>query len=522
MRNSLTRLLGASLWLGALALPAIPAWAEESPPLLVVSHYRIVGDNPLSAAETEAIMQPLAGPKSSIQEIEADARRLESALAKRGYAFQRVIIPPQKPVDGVVQLDILKFTLGEVHVSGNRHFSDENVKASLPVLVPGISPDPRETGRVLAIVNSHPEKHVQVVMKAKPGSESIDADLQVVDRSPFSGYLQVANNGNAESGRDRLTLGLQHANLFDSDHVVNFSYTTSFSHPSDVEQYGASYWIPFYGWGSSLLLYHFKSDVNSGRIAGAFDVSGSGSFTGATFNYSLPRWGVVAPSLSLGLEDRNFDNDVQFSGTQIGNKVRSTPYSLRLQGRSENPWGMVSAYLEYVQNLPGGEHNDDAAYAASRSGATANWDAWRLGADLGGRMDGDWRLLGRLRAQHSSDALIAGEQFGVGGAWSVRGFDERAIAGDSGWFASLETITPLLLPGLRGAAFVDLGGIGFVQGTGGTRQQSQNVASAGFGIRYQGPYGLEARADLAEVLDGVPEIQKTGSWRAHMSLTSRF
>jgi len=44
-----------------------------------------------------------------------------------------------------------------------------------------------------------------------------------------------------------------------------------------------------------------------------------------------------------------------------------------------------------------------------------------------------------------ADVLISGEQFGIGGATSVRGTGERPLAADSGLFSTLEISTAELL-----------------------------------------------------------------------------
>ena len=46
-----------------------------------------------------------------------------------------------------------------------------------------------------------------------------------------------------------------------------------------------------------------------------------------------------------------------------------------------------------------------------------------------------WRHTGEA---YSPDLLISGEQFGLGGAHSIRGFEERELSADKGIQASLE------------------------------------------------------------------------------------
>jgi hypothetical protein len=74
------------------------------------------------------------------------------------------------------------------------------------------------------------------------------------------------NTINQNTGYSRLTLGFQHANLFDRDHVLTLAYTTSPEYISSVTQFGAFYWLPFYGYNTSLNAYWTKSDINTGTV----------------------------------------------------------------------------------------------------------------------------------------------------------------------------------------------------------------------------------------------------------------
>lgn len=54
----------------------------------------------------------------------------------------------------------------------------------------------------------------------------------------------------------------------------------------------------------------------------------------------------------------------------------------------------------------------------------------------------DWHLRIAIDGQYTHDALVSGEQFGIGGQDSVRGFDERELTNDRGNRATLEIQTP--------------------------------------------------------------------------------
>src|SRR6185295_3540545 len=94
----------------------------------------IEGENPLSAPETEAILKPYLGPHTSLTTLESAASALQDAIRAKGNSFHRVIVPEQRPVGGELTLRILPFVLDQVIVSGNQHFSTENIRRSMPGL----------------------------------------------------------------------------------------------------------------------------------------------------------------------------------------------------------------------------------------------------------------------------------------------------------------------------------------------------------------------------------------------------
>ncbi|MNY46133.1 hypothetical protein D3C86_1812840 [compost metagenome] len=112
---------------------------------------------------------------------------------------------------------------------------------------------------------------------------------------------------------------------------------------------------------------------------------------------------------------------------------------------------------------------------------------------------------------------------------AVRGFDERAVAADSGLVLNAEFYTPDLgagggVPGsLRALAFVDAGYGANRNAAGSYLPGHTQVASAGVGARYALGRDFSARLDVARVLDaGISRTEQRGDWRAHLSAMFAF
>jgi hemolysin activation/secretion protein len=483
-----------------------------------VSGFRVEGENPLSPEATQRLLAPFAGEAVTIDRLQAAASALEAALKDRGYSFLRVVLPPQD-AKGEITLRVLSFRLGAVNIAGNRRFDNANVLRSLPSLRPGETPNLREIARNQSHVNDHPAKQVSVTMQQGKAPDTVDAAVKVEESDPLQFFATLSNSGTPASGMARLGVGVSHTNLFDRDHQVTATYTTSPSHSGDVKQYGFYYRAPFYSLGGTLAAYYTFSDSDSGTVAQFFQVSGRGEFYGLRWSQRFAPIGAYSHLAEIGVEERFFDNNVLFNGVQLATDVRSRPLLLRYEGRYDGAGYGVRGALELAHNLSGSGANDAASYLANRAGATPDWRAWRYLLD-GSRALGAWVVNARLRGQHSSDALIAGEQFGMGGASLVRGLEEREGTGDKGYVATLELVTPPLAPGLRGLAFADTGEARTVA-AGGAPAAKQHATSAGLGLRWQWRRQLSLSADWAYVLDGTGTTNKHDN-RFHASLAWRF
>jgi hemolysin activation/secretion protein len=518
---------------GASAQPAAPQSAEGPSAgeiVLEVSRFEVTGNNPLSASETEALLAPHLGAHRSLATIEAAALALEEVMRERGYSFHRVIVPSQKPAQGVVRLDVLQFPLAAVNVAGNAHFSSDNIRASLPGFAAGTSPDVRQLSRDVGLANEHPSKRLTIVLRESTQADALDAEIRVRDLSPSTFFAGLSGGTrdaydqiNENTGYTRLTLGYQHSNLFDRDHAVTATYTTSPEHPSTVSQYGVFYWLPLYGYATSAQFYYSHSDIDTGAIglgASSFSISGKGRFLGARVTHSLARFRELTHNVSVAVDDKLFESDVAVLGSSFGpTESRSRPLSMRYAARSDQVWGGGGGEVEYLRNLPGGKANDDTSYDLARAGATRNWQAFRAGFDAAYGV-GQWILSARTRGQYSRDQLIPGEQFGLGGTASVRGLRDREFTGDVGWSLSVEAKGPPLVSTLQPVVFCDFGharlrGAAVLQGT---TVNSESASSVGAGVRWSMERTLDLTVDVARVMNGIASGAVSGSERGDLKL----
>jgi len=514
--------------LGWLVLAHGAVFGADVPQVrFTVDRVVIEGENPLSENTTQGVLAPFLEEHEGLSRIEKASKTLEQALHDKGYPFHRVIVPPQRAADGVIKLKILTFPLNKITVEGNKHFSNENILASIPCLRSGQTPNTLEVARSLLMANEHPAKQVAVFVRNSDTPGKIDATIKARDMRPYQFFSSYANTGDRATGHTRLSLGFQHSNLFNRDHVVTLSYTTSPGHWSDVQQYGAFYRIPLYGIGAGISMFYSHSKADQGTVADFFDVSGKGDFAGISFDYALFPIGDYSHKVTIGLQDRLFENDSTWNDVPDPNwvDVRSRPVSLRYNGGLEKASVSTGFYVEYAKNLVCGADNDKKAYDKTRAEADPHWDAFRFGADLDYTLPKNWQLRSRFAGQVANEPLISGEQFGLGGAHSVRGFDEREISGDNGYQFNFEVWTPPIVHNVRLLAFFDTGRRNLDDPHPG-QVAGESISSIGMGLRWYWKSYLSISLDAAHVLNGinddVNDVTETGDDKVHFNVFVRF
>jgi len=135
----------------------------------------------------------------------------------------------------------------------------------------------------------------------------------------------------------------------------------------------------------------------------------------------------------------------------------------------------------------------------------------------------------RFTAQYTSDMLLPGEQFGLGGMDSVRGFFEREFVGDRGFSGSVEIYSPDLAALESGAAsdlrvrllaFYDYGRAWIINPQP-FEQRVTGISSAGPGLRVAYRSNVSLRFDYGFIVQpGTPANQSSG--RANFSLVWVF
>ena len=292
--------------------------------------------------------------------------------------------------------------------------------------------------------------------------------MRVADERPNKISITMDNTGTQQTGMFRVGFGYQHANMWNRDHVLNAQYVTA---PNDDDRtnrlglypskhvliVGAQYRIPLYEQGDTLDFSAGYSNVDSGVVGNLFNISGAGTIFAACATTRIwTRSGTWTTSSSYGYDWRAYQSivtQIGVAGAGLVPDITVHPISLTYNGVYRKSESDTNFNLSVSQNLPGGNDAGTGAYlgrpltSARRGRRRARArirviSSMRWGFNHNRALPRDWQFRFGMNGQLTRDMLISGEQFGIGGADSVRGFLEREIIGDNGYRGTMEFYTP--------------------------------------------------------------------------------
>lgn len=525
-----TRRPVCGMWIAASLMFAFSGVFAQ-PVTADIERYEVSGNTLLSPLQVEQVLG-LLPRRVTFDDIQRAAQELQQAYRAAGYGAVIVQIPEQDLQQGLLRFQVFEGKLAQVQVTGQQTASRDTILSSVPALVPGHTPNLKALDSQLLMANENPGRTVRVIFQ--PGEQSTDVEaLVVVEELPLRRWQWVLDNtGNSATGHGRLSLGYQQTNLFNRDAVLGVNATVSPTKPSKVQIVGTTLRVPLYTHHvfleGSLLSSNTSNAVNS-TPAGELRFSGKGHAIGMRALWLMPSLGEVKSRAALGVDARRYRNECslgEFGAAGCGSAAASVdvlPLSFGLQAQRLGAW---SAHAEYVANLPWGSAGRNADFDANRTGARSNYRLVRAGAQVQHSVTPKWSVGWRVDSQWAMTPLVPAEQFGSGGASTVRGYHERSLNTDSGVNTSLEVRTPLssLVGSASGSseptvsAFVDAASasnrIGAECSNGHTRC---SIWSFGVGAALRPSDRSLIRIELARA-GRAAGATAAGDWRLHVSL----
>lgn len=403
-----------------------------------------VQDVPLFArADFQAAIAPFFGQPISNELLNG----LRAAVAKHAlendWLLAKVMIPVQKVDTGTLRFAIILGRYSDFSFQGgNRWFSQKLLRQRLG-LKPGDEIRLSTLEEAVNWINTNPYRQVKVMVDETPNQPGKGhLILAVQERPPIRAAFSFDDTGNEIIGKHHYAGLLSYGNLWGWDHQISYNFVTT-DDPRVYQGHALDYRIPL---ESRHFLQFTANYVRTHATFGDAFFSQKGENVSADARYTLPlRTGKEPREIFFGANYKQSNSNLEFGGTEVRPTKTDTfqlytGFSL-LKRDKRGAWLLAAT----VNASPGdiNSRNTNEALGAARSGAHASYIYGSLAAQRLLALSYEWQVWTRATVHVSSHNLIANEQLLIGGANTVRGYDENVFAGEQGFVLDTDLMAPV-------------------------------------------------------------------------------
>jgi len=479
---------------------------------VTVKEVAFTGNTVFSAAElTQVVASALGTEVAGLDALKALATKVEAYYHQHGYLNARVVLPEQETdlQGGKVTLQVIEPKLGEVSIAGNRRYSEAFLRRALRGIDPGGVLRERTLEQRLLLLSECPGLSAKAALRAgrEPGTTDVVVDL-VEAAKRASGRTEVNNFGSRQTSREHVQEQVTFGNVGGRGDALTLALVSGFS-PNEVLYGQLHYTTPLSANGTKLSLYGMAGNFEVGGEFAVLGMKGNGQSFGLAASHPLVKRSDRSVTVEAGLESADSELELlgarssydQIRALKLGVNVEDTNAALQTKDA-----GSAYLHLGLGERLGGMPDNDPLS---SRRGADGRFTKLVVDYTHAKQLDERSFVVATLSGQLAGDSLVAGEQFDIGGANSVRGYPQSELLGDTGLRASLELRhTPALrapawLRGLQTVAFLDHGRISNKAPVPG-QVASESLTGVGVGLRAELAHSLFLRADVGYALSEGP------------------
>ena len=463
----------------------------------------------LTEAELAAITQPYEGKMVQLNDIYAIVEKINALYASKGYVTCRAFLPPQTITDGKVKLLLVEGRTGNTTVSGNNYTKTSFITKRLHLKENEIA-NIKQVNKDLLLFNATNSTQLRIVMKAgeKPGTTDYEITAYEPKRDTWTIFED--NAGSDTSGEYRTGLFFNTKSL--SGTCDPFSVGTVFSEGTRAAN--AMYTRSLGRSGTKMNLLYSTNAVKVTKGDYKDMIKGHANSYAIGFTQPLVVNETTRTELSLDYNRQNSKTDFMVLGNRF-NIVDDSVQDFTLGFAMTNYGASHVLYQKHSYVRGFSERTPSSMLEDSQNFGFYKFNGLYQKLYAGGQM-----INLRADAQWSgSEGMVSSRQFYMGGMYSVRGYKENFLGGDSGFTFSAEYSIPVINRNTNAFTFFDYG---HVYGNGQSDDQHSILASLGLGIRSTINQYCSASLTLGVPLQRSFVADEVSKTRLHFIVSGQF
>lgn len=458
-----------------LDVPEPPSIVELEGNQFHVNRIEILGNTLVDNTVLKPIIATYENKDVSLNELGQLVDKINEQYRKKGYLTSIAYIPPQDITAGTVQIRVLEGQVGNISIAGNKFYRTGIVARYLD----------QGTGDALSIpqleknlrrINRQGDFRVRATLSPNAIAGKTDVRLDVEERQPLQVALTFDNQGRPTIGTLRWGAELINRNVSG----IGDRFSARWIGAAGTQTVLGSYFVPINRFGTEIgTTFGFtRVNVDLPKVRDTNTIIGQAINYGLIVSQPLDREHVFVADAALNF--RRVSSWLNDNRDQTQDDVRSLQFGLNFD--KFDRWGRTFAR---------------AQTSVGTTWFGGNRQFWKAESVVNRvvRLPKSNYLILRSYAQYSPTALPPVEQFQLGGAYSVRGYNEGLMIGDRGYQFSVEhrwpvpglhRVNPWLADHVQGATFFDYGRVWNDSKNTRTNPNQRgytSLASAGLGVR---------------------------------------
>lgn len=419
-----------------LRVPAMPEAGPDAP-CFEAKIIEISGVSLLDSKTLEGLKAPYLGRCLTFNDVNNLVRDVTNAYIDRGYVTARAAIPEQDFSSGKLLIVVVEGKVEAIEFKDNVGRPQE-LKGAFPGLV-GKHLNLRDIEQGLDQMNRLPSSNAK--MELVPGEDSggsrvvVSKDKGKTWRASFG----LDNSGQESTGRNQYVLAFAKDNLLGINDLLNFTMNgdsdawLTGEHQKSVT-FNTFYSVPVGYWTFSGSISHFDYRTSISSAGTENSSAGDTTTTSLTVDRVIHRDQNSKTSLDFVLTHRDIQNYFRGARLATSSQVLSAlgadlNHNHRLLG------GVVSAKLGFIHGVPilGAKRDKNPARDEPRAqfSKTTFYGSYQRPFQING-IDMAW--VTNVSGQWSPHTLYSAEQFSIGSRYTVRGFHDDSLVGDTGGY----------------------------------------------------------------------------------------
>jgi hemolysin activation/secretion protein len=495
--------VGAPIEIPSSPQAAAPAGSETVS--FTISGVYFTGNTAVPDAELQNLAAPYLNHPITLAQVYELAGKVTAAYRSRGYVLAQTIVPAQKVTDGKLTLKIVQGYIDQVKIQGDaggsRQYLEsygERIKATRP-LTAGV------LERELLLVSDLVGFNVRSVLTPSATAQGA-ADLTlVVDRKPVDAYIGFDNRGSKYLGPYEIMGGVFWNDAFQTGGRLGLNAVVTPNSGPEMAYGAVSFDQPLGDDGMRLFTTLSYTHTKPGSVLRTLDTSGKAINGDMALSYPFTRSRDFNFIGTAGVSYRDTSSKNAVVDPLFSDHVRVVYANLYLNALDD--WGGYSTLNgRLTQGVGIFGATSKSSPNKSRVGASGDYTRANFDATHEHPLFEDVSVLLAASGQTSfGHALLASEQYSLGGYSFDRAFDPSEITGDSALAGKVELRWNVIqeagpISGVQLYGFYEGGEVWQSHALPGTPKH-ESLSSAGAGVRFAVADQINADVEWADPLE---------------------